>query len=242
MVRTVDTLACRSTRLKDSALADPSLQATGETHIPGVWNPVRDTTLTPAQRFSTFSEWVSYYFPPTGFDATVDSDTPGISEALVARADAPMHKASDQWTPTIHRMDARALREVCHFEVMARSQRFYHIVEPAVYRANVRRAMLEGRPGAGLIWPGVRVVVVWCDMTNSDVVSGVMKVKARVKRAREAGEGRDVVFRKLEGANHFVSALLDEVRKRSRIDITGAVGLSGEVHVVLSGDRVRSEN
>ena len=124
-----------------------------------------------------------------------------------------MHKVSDQWAPTIQRMSARDLREVCHFEVMARSQRFYHIVEPAVYRANVRRAMLEGRRGAGLVWPGVKVVVVWCDMTNSDVVSGVMKVKARVKRARAAGEGRDVVFHKLEGANHFVSVVLGRICK-----------------------------
>lgn len=199
--------------LNHGLLIDPSLQATGESHIPSVWNPIRDTTLTPAQRFNTFSEWVAYYFPPTGFDASADIDTPNVPEALVARADAPMHKVSDQWAPTIQRMSARELREVCHFEVMARSQRFYHIVEPAVYRANVRRAMLEGRPGAGLVWPGVKVVVVWCDMTNSDVVSGVMKVKARVKRAREAGEGRDVVFHKLEGANHFVSVVLGRICK-----------------------------
>lgn len=161
---------------------------------------------------------MAYYFPPTGFDDAADIDTPGVPEKLIARADAPMHKAnpmdSDHWTPTIHRMDPRTLREVCHFEVMARSQRFYHIVEPAVYRANVQRAMLDGRPGAGLVWPGVRVVIVWCDMTNSDVVSGVMTVKTRVKRAREEGVGRDIVFRKLEGANHFVSLMFRSMHMR----------------------------
>lgn len=194
--------------LNHSLPIDPSPPAMGESHIPGVWNPLRDASLSISQRSSIFSEWVAYYFPPTGLDISADIDTPGVPEAVIERADKPMHKVSEQWMPTIHRMNARELREVCHREVMARSQRFYHIVDPAVYRANLRRAMLEGRPGAGLVWPNVKVVMVWCDMTNSDIVSGVMKVKARVKRAREAGEGRDVVFRKLEGANHFVSATL----------------------------------
>lgn len=196
---------------------DPSLPSTGEDHIPTIWTPFSDPTLTAAQRFNAFSEWVAYYFPPTDFDDSADINTPGVSEKLIARAavDAPMHKADRMvnyhWTPTVHRMDLQTLRAVCHFEVMERSQKFYQMVEPAVYRANVRLAMLEGRPGAGLVWPAVRVVVVWCDMSNSDLLSGVMTLKARVKQAREQGMGRDVVFRKLEGANHFVSVMFDIV-------------------------------
>ena len=183
--------------------------------MPSIWTPFSDPTLTPAQRLSTFSEWVSYYFPPTDFGESADIDTPGVSEKLLTRAaaDAPMHKAtplvSGHWAPTTQRMDPQTLREVCHFEVMERSQRFYQTIEPAVYRANVRRAMLEGLPG--LVWPAVKVVIVWCDMSLSDLLSGVMSLKARLKQARGQGMGRDVVFRKLEGANHFVSVMFDIV-------------------------------
>jgi len=184
---------------------DISLPATGEAPVPGVWTPLRDGTLTPAEKFSQFSEWVSYYFTPTGFDASQDIDSPGMKEALGARV--ALHKdeksRSSQWMPTVHRIGPEKIRQVCHVEVMARSQKYYQVIDPAVYRENVHRAVLQGKTNEGMIWPNLKVALVWCDMDNSDVVSAAMKLKALVRQSGEKGEGRDVAFHKLERANHF---------------------------------------
>ncbi|KAH9925573.1 alpha/beta-hydrolase [Fomitopsis serialis] len=184
---------------------DISLPATGEAPVPGVWVPFRDDTLSPAEKFSQFSEWVSYYFTPTGFDASQDIDSPGIKEALGARIALHTDEKlrSSQRTPTVHRIGPEKIREVCHVEVMARSQKYYQVIDPAVYREIVRRAILQGSADGGMIWPNLKVALVWCDMTNSDVVSAAMKLKALVRQSRAKGEGRDVAFHKLERANHF---------------------------------------
>ncbi|KAH9841897.1 uncharacterized protein C8Q71DRAFT_794695 [Rhodofomes roseus] len=186
---------------------DISLPATGETPISGIWTPLRDSTLSAAEKFSQFSEWVSYYFTPTGFGASDDIDTPGITDALVARIALHQDKTSPtnsaQWMPTVHRIGPQKMREVCHVEVMARSQKYYQNIAPAVYRENVRRAVLQGKTSEGMVWPDLKVAVVWCDMSNSDVVSAAMKLKALTRSNREQGEGRDVAFHKLEKANHF---------------------------------------
>ncbi|KZT64049.1 hypothetical protein DAEQUDRAFT_747625 [Daedalea quercina L-15889] len=187
---------------------DISLTATGETPIPGLWVPLRDNALSPKEKFSLFSEWVAYYFTPTGFDSSVDIDTAGATKMLLTRV--PLHEDASsptkrtQWMPTVHRMEPRMLCEVCHVEVMARSQKYYQIINPAVYRENLCRAVLEGKQGEGMIWPSLKVDVVWCDMSNSDTVSAAMKLKALVRKQRAKGEGRDVSFHKLEGANHFM--------------------------------------
>ncbi|TFY51674.1 hypothetical protein EVJ58_g10443 [Rhodofomes roseus] len=186
---------------------DISLPATGETPISGIWTPLRDSTLSAAEKFSQFSEWVSYYFTPTGFGASDNIDTPGITDALVARIALHQDKTSPtnsaQWMPTVHRIGPQKMREVCHVEVMARSQKYYQNIAPAVYRENVRRAVLQGKTSEGMVWPDLKVAVVWCDMSNSDVVSAAMKLKALTRSNREQGEGRDVAFHKLEKANHF---------------------------------------
>ncbi len=57
-------------------------------------------------------------------------------------------------------------------------------------------------------WPNIEVRYVWCDQSVWEVIWGVMSMKCELEEAKKAGKDiRNVKYLRLEGSNHFVSAI-----------------------------------
>ena len=140
-------------------------------------------------------------------------DSPAVRDALLARTNMydctdHIHKADiERWRPSVERISPEQLAELYDLEVMQWSQWFYEVIDPRVYRDHVRDAILGATsrdPTGKMIWPGLKVHVLWCDASISDTVYAALVLQAWVREAQAKGEGRDVRLQGLENANHFV--------------------------------------
>lgn len=153
---------------------------------------MRDFTLSPEERGTTFLPWVSSYFPAVD---SLDVVTPAILAARVPITD-------DTLPPSTNTMSPSELASCTHFGALA-SNVALRQVDPQVYMQNMRRALTDTRGVLG----NVKAVVIWCDMSVVDCVWAA-KAVADVMDETELGRiRRTVEFVKLESANHFVRAL-----------------------------------
>ncbi|KAF9807717.1 hypothetical protein IEO21_08100 [Rhodonia placenta] len=175
--------------------------------------PQRDPRV-PAEAVSgMFMNWVSKYY--------LHSDT--VLENLSALSRAELfsgiaHSAADNLSPdtqpSIQRMFAAEIDVIADFSVMQRSHIAMMDVDPSVYRENARRALLETTA-----WPRLRVVHVWCDRSPGELVYGAWFAQKMMMEPKSA-EGRKVVFKRMERANHFPHWDQPEVTVRMLAELT----------------------
>ncbi|KAH9924426.1 Alpha/Beta hydrolase protein [Fomitopsis serialis] len=179
-------------------LLDPSARAFGAPMIPfeDCYNPFEDASLTPDARQKSFPEWASGYY----------AHSPAILDALPSRAyaeacaglstnriaDPPPHQ-----TPTLLRMSSDELGKVANEDVMAHSHMFYVFMDDKVYKDTMRRALHDTS-----VWPGLRVALLWCDMSVSATVMSSWGLLKEYQDEWPAG-GRRIDAVRMKGANHF---------------------------------------
>ncbi|KAH9924430.1 Alpha/Beta hydrolase protein [Fomitopsis serialis] len=89
------------------------------------------------------------------------------------------------------------LAKVLNADVIARSHIFYEFLDGEVYKDTMRRALHDTS-----IWPGLRVVLLWCDMSVSAVVMSSWGLLKEYHGDWPAG-GRRIDAVRMKGANHF---------------------------------------
>ncbi|KAI0923298.1 hypothetical protein AcV7_005849 [Taiwanofungus camphoratus] len=193
-------------------LHDTSQTAMGAPPLEGLYSPFRDETLSAEEKFARFPIWVSTYFTPVNIGPEEDSESPGFADMLRTRT--AVHGIDDsvepRFTPTVQRMSREELAGALDKDVMMRSQILIQRLNPAVYRENLRRALFDcyfpNKSGEErLVWPGLKVHVVWCNMTVGDGAYAAHKIMHQAKECAQRGrKGRSLEFHKLELANHFV--------------------------------------
>lgn len=173
------------------------------------YTPVRDHSLSAEQRAVIFPIWVSSYFKQTATTPDADVETPGFQETLLAREALHESDPNPRWVPTVVRMGPEGVSAVTDASVMQRSQVQIQQVDPSVYENNLRRALFEcrandGHKGKRVVWPKLRINIVWCDMSPSSCVYATHHIKRMAKVYKEQGMGRAVQFHRMQQANHFV--------------------------------------
>ncbi|OSX64319.1 hypothetical protein POSPLADRAFT_1137958 [Postia placenta MAD-698-R-SB12] len=158
--------------------------------------PQRDPRV-PANAVSElFTNWVSRYYLHSD---TVLGNLPALSRAELFSGIA--QDAADSLSPdtqlSIQRMSAAEIDVVADFSVMQRSHIAMMDVDLSVYHGNARRALLDKTT-----WPRLRVVHVWCDRSPGEIVYAAWFAHKMMMESVST-EGRRVVFKQMERANHF---------------------------------------
>ena len=188
---------------------EPSLSSMGGPIPTGLQaiKAVRESWMSLDDLNIAFCTSVSAYYPPFTFPETIDplpSYPPRV--ALHEESDHVEHRL----TPTTSRVTPEELRNSVRAEVIDTygSQNLLRKLDPAIYRANVERALCNRRCAFGdalkEVWPTLHVHVVRCDMSAGDCVWASVLLRFR-HAAADAAWRRPVTLHKLEGANHFVS-------------------------------------
>ncbi len=191
--------------------AEPSLASTGGPVPAGLQaiKATREPRMSLDDLNRAFSLSVSAYYPPFTFPQSIDplSSYHPPRLALLEELDHVDHRL----TPTTSRMTPAELRETVLVEVIDTygSQNLLRKLNPAIYEANVERALFDRRFAIGdaleEVWPALRVHVVWCDMSVGDCVWASVLLHHR-HAAADPEWRRPMTVHKLAGANHFVSA------------------------------------
>ncbi|RPD77401.1 alpha/beta-hydrolase [Lentinus tigrinus ALCF2SS1-7] len=194
--------------LRSYVLYEPSLASTGGPVPAGLQaiKAVREPGMSLDDLNAAFSTSVSAYYPPFTFPHAIDP-IPNYPPRVA------LHEQSDhvdhRLTPTTTRMSPEELRETVRAEVVDTfgSQNLLRKLDPAIYKANVERALFDRRFAFGdaleEVWPALRVHVVWCDMSVGDCVWASVLLHVR-HAAADVEWRRPMTLHKLEGANHFV--------------------------------------
>lgn len=189
---------------------DVSQTAMGMSPMEDLYSPFRDPAMTNQEKMAAFPAWVSSYFTQATIDPSEDSESPGFGAMLLGRR--PMHETEEnidpRFTPTTQRMGPETLKEVVDFDVMARSQILIQLLDPTIYQDNFRAALFEcylddGSGEERIIWPDLKVHLIWCDMTTGDGVFAANTIKYIAGQYHKMQRGRLVEFHKVEQANHF---------------------------------------
>ncbi len=95
------------------------------------------------------------------------------------------------------------------FDVLERSSGFLTRINPAVYLRNFQRAHWfdDSMPPEEKVWPGLKVLVLWCDMDVGDCIWAASRFHERLMNpdyARIEGKRRNIEMVKFEDGNHFV--------------------------------------
>ena len=163
----------------------------------GVYTPIHDASIPPAELGPIFMVWVSTYF-----DAVPDMDT--MTEAkLAVRSNNYLAITDPARKPTIQRFSADDIAAATDFSIMERTPDVTWGVRPETYWANTRRALVDTQG----LWPDMKTLLVWCPMSTPDIVWAMKQVHDRICAAPDDGTPR----RRLEtvayeGGNHFVGA------------------------------------
>ncbi|KAH9830743.1 Alpha/Beta hydrolase protein [Rhodofomes roseus] len=178
-------------------LFDPSPRVFGAPMAPieEHYNPFYDASMTPEAKKDYFPGWVSGYY---SHSAAVLDDLPSHSyaELCAGLTGEPMAYPSHQ-TPTLHRMSPEELARVVNEDVIARSHIFYELLDSTVYTDSMHLALHDAS-----VWPQLRVLLLWCDMSVSGTVVpswGFLKAYQEDWPAN----GRRVDAVRIKGANHF---------------------------------------
>ena len=87
-------------------------------------------------------------------------------------------------------------------------QYLYRVLDPGIYRTNVKKALLDRRHASGEelkeVWPSLRTHTIWCDMSVGDCIWASVLLHSRHAAASKEWR-RPMELHQLTGANHFVS-------------------------------------
>ncbi|KAH9949819.1 hypothetical protein B0H21DRAFT_687756 [Amylocystis lapponica] len=178
-----------------------------------LYHPILDESLDIDGRASHFTSWVSYYNSPP----KVEPGSPGFVSALLECK--PLHEGSEavppeasrRLTPTVWRMSPDELSATTDCSLLARSQLWLLLINADIFKANLRHALFDcplnttGRTPQ-IVWPDVKVRVVWGDMSTSDCLAAIHILTQLCEEYRGSVHiGRNPEFIRLQGVNHFVS-------------------------------------
>ncbi|TFY67242.1 hypothetical protein EVJ58_g1755 [Rhodofomes roseus] len=176
-------------------LFDPSPRAFGApaSSLEESYNPLNDASLSPEAKQRVFPDWVSGYYSHSldGFPSL------HRDELLAGFARDPIANPPPHQSATLHRMSSDEFARIINADVVARSHLFYELVDGKVYADNTRVALRSTS-----IWPNVRVVLVWCDMSVSETVLPAWGLLRQVQEDWPTN-GRAIHSVRLKGANHF---------------------------------------
>ena len=183
---------------------DSSSHAFGVPHelLEQFMHPLRDPQVPPEKKGSAFERWVSGYYkhaiPP---DDTLGSLT--FDEVKGLFSDDPISDPPPEHLPTADRLPAKRRAEIVDDHVTTRSHIYYLGVDREVYGEVMHDALWHST-----VWPGLRVSVLWCDMSVPDTVLTNAWYVARQLRDNWPQGARKVDVVRFRGANHFVSVCL----------------------------------
>lgn len=163
-------------------------------------HPLRDPQIPPEKKGPAFERWVSGYYnhaiPP---DDTLGSYT--FDEVKGLFSDNPVSDPPPEHVATAYRFSAEQRAEIVDDFVTTRSHIYYLGVDRSVYRDITHDALWNSA-----VWPGLRVSVLWCDMSVPDTVLTNAWYVDRQLRENWPQGARKVDIVRFRGANHFVSA------------------------------------
>lgn len=102
-----------------------------------------------------------------------------------------------KYQPTLKSMSPVEIAAVTDWAGAQRSHLAMLDIDSTVYQENAQRALLDKS-----VWPGLRIVLVWCAMSVGETVYGSWDLARRVRHAWPPG-ARKVDVRRLDGVNHF---------------------------------------
>ncbi|OCH91803.1 hypothetical protein OBBRIDRAFT_506278 [Obba rivulosa] len=182
--------------LRTCFLWDPPTYAVG-CPLPSLeefYCPVRDPALSPEEIAEIFPTWVSSYFShdPATLNSIDDLTITKLITGLSAQSlsDPPPHQL-----PTAQTMTPEQYNDNIDLLGAMRSHVPFLFIDRTVFESNARRALQER-----IIWPHLRMALVWFDMSVGDTVMGAWYIKQLVK---QADNGRDFSARRMDGSNHF---------------------------------------
>ncbi|KAL6306426.1 hypothetical protein BKA93DRAFT_157576 [Sparassis latifolia] len=200
---TEDTKLLLDSYFRSLIVYDAALYAIGASPPEGLYNPLRDQSLTVAERVAAFPLWVSTYYPQV---ENLSTDLSSLVSTLKVRQTSTAADR-DTFVPTIQTMSARDLDEIVDLKVMNRSQLAIMSMHPSVYAENFRRALCyaeERSKEQEIVWSALKVQVVWCDMSHGDAVATAQMIRDEYAQYHGTGQkARPLQLFQLQKANHF---------------------------------------
>ncbi|KAH9937978.1 Alpha/Beta hydrolase protein [Amylocystis lapponica] len=199
-----DTRSLFENYFRTLVIFDPALNPLGLQPPAELYSPFRDQKLTLDERTSAFPKWVSTYFP----QVEGSPGSPAFHAAVISSRTPPYDTSDDtdfRRIPTLERMTPEQLASVTDVGVMRRSQYTLQATDENVRRSNLWRAIFacEGEVEGDtkqVVWPALRVQLVWCDRSHGDCV---MTMQELVRASALHKHGRNLEVYRMEGSNHF---------------------------------------
>ena len=138
--------------------------------------------------------WVSSYFD-------VAHSLEITEPELALRSNNYLDITDPTRTPTCKRFTDQELGEITHPAVMTRAPDVRWAVPQNLWWEMTQRALVK----SGGLWPAMRVVLLWCDMTTPDIVWSMKMTRDRLHAGQEIGQKtRQTEVVRIRGGNHFV--------------------------------------
>ncbi|KAH7928984.1 hypothetical protein BV22DRAFT_1030006 [Leucogyrophana mollusca] len=184
--------------------------ALGEPAFEGLYSPFRDPTLTSVDAIvDRFLTWISSYYP----QEELAGEPSALGKKLIARASQELHvtnpSVDPRWTPTVSRMSSDELKSITDNDALLRSQILLEGIQPSVYKEIIHSGLLDcyltDESGTEkMIWPQLKVKIIWCDMDVGDVLWAAYKLRGISEEfIKKHGKGRSLEVLNFEKTNHF---------------------------------------
>lgn len=177
---------------------------------PTRYSPLEDGSFTPEQRVEAFVNWVTGYFHhPSlenlrGFKEITRHDIDEIDleyrNILPSPVSSILKMTPEELASNVD--PSVAVEGKAEAFLMARD------IEVGFGAASRREAFFELFKGSsdGDIWPHLRVLLIWCDMSIAEAAYAALSLEVELTEARKKGEAaRDVEIIRFPGVNHYVS-------------------------------------
>ncbi|EMD32088.1 hypothetical protein CERSUDRAFT_119070 [Gelatoporia subvermispora B] len=183
--------------LRSCILWDPASYAVGCQFPPieEFYCPLRDPALTPEEIAQTFVHWVSSFFEHDPYTLDSLESATSFSTLIPGISGQPISDPPEHQLPVTKTLSPKQFVTNVDLRGALGSHVPYLFMNRAVYEENARRA-LQGKS----IWPNVKMVLVWCDMSVGEVLLGSWRI---IQLAQESKNGRGLVVQRMRGANHF---------------------------------------
>jgi len=173
----------------------------------GIWSPLHDPSQSLFDKAKQFAPFASSYLPPlSASPSTLPEDLPQTMNMLSQRV--PLHRTSKHpldYTPTSQRMTSAELASVVDPGYWSRSSTLLlrSAVAP-VAKDHLLRTLQIPRDGDDLpIWPNLKILVVWCDMTFAEATLSPSFISNHYSELKKRGANvRPIEVVKMNG-NHF---------------------------------------
>lgn len=189
----------------------------------GAWEPFHNPYTSLAEKTTQFATVASTYFPPLSSPpSTLPKDLPRTMNMLHRRL--PLrhvyeHDSGDtrDYTPTTLRMTDVQLESIRDPEYWSRPSTFLirNAAIPQISKDHLTRALQIPNDNNGRsIWPHLKILSVWCDMTCPEIILSPSFISNRHSDLKKKGASvRPLKVEKLNG-NHFVRNPYDLVLRR----------------------------